>query len=150
MTRDENLETMLQRWAAAMVARDLEGVMRLGHPEIRLAMHFGDVPVPFLGVTHGLDAARRRTAQVFASWLFSDSDFQVLSIAGNEVRARWSVTMRHRWTGFSMDVKVRQVFQCENGLIRSYDAYVDAPRFSAFMKLVGLAPAKTSTPASNR
>lgn len=142
----DDAETIVCEWAEAMLAHDVGRVMRLGHPDIRLAMHLGDVPLPFVGVTHGFDAARRRTEQVFESWRFTSGDLRVLSIDGGRVRSQWIVTMTHRWTGFSIDTKARQVFLVEGNLIRSYDAYIDTPRFSAFLRLVGLAPAKSRVP----
>lgn len=139
----EDIEAVLHRWAAAMFAGDLDGVCKVSHPDIRLAIHVEDVPVPFVGQTHGLDAARKRTEQIFSSWRFLPGDFKVITIEGNSARARMAATLVHRWTGFSIDVKVRQQFQLEGGLIRSYDGYSDAPRMAAFMRMIGLAPAKT-------
>lgn len=139
----KDIETILQEWSAAMLGRDLEAVMRYCHPDIRLAMHFGDLPLPFVGVTVGIDAARRRTQQIFATWQFPAGELFVLSKDGNSVRARLTLTVQHRWTGFSINTKIRQNFEFEDDLIRSFDGYMDAPRFNAFMKFVGIAPAKS-------
>lgn len=145
----EDIAAVLNWWAMAMFAGDLDGVCNVSHPDIRVTIHLEDVPIPFVGATHGLEAARKRTEKIFSSWRFRPGEFKVITIDGNCARARMTVTLVHRWTGFSIDVKVRQQFEIENGLIRSYDGYTDAPRMVAFMRFIGLAPAKAKVPSGD-
>lgn len=148
MTADDDkdhIEAQLQGWFDAMLARDTDRVMAFCHPDIRLAMHFGDVPLPFVGTTTGSDAARRRTALMLSSWRFKDVNLVVLEMAPPTVRALLTMTPVHQWTGLSTTVAIRQVFMFEDGLIRSFDGYMDTPRFNAFLRYVGLAPRKPKT-----
>ncbi len=123
--------------------------MHTCHPEIRLAMHFGDLPLPFIGTTNGIEACRRRTQKMFDTWNFPSGKFAMHSIEGDTVRSRLSLTIQHRWTGYAIDTSIRQVFRFESGLIRHFDGYMDAPRFAAFVKFVGIAPSKARAPSAD-
>jgi hypothetical protein len=140
--RPDPLTELLQRWSNAMLAADVTAVMACCHPDIRLAMNFAEVPLPFIGVSHGADAARQRTELMFRTWRFKDSHVEIISRAPDFVRTRTTVQIVHKWTGFTFDAMFRQEIWFENGLIRSFDSYMDAPRFNAFLRFVGIAPGR--------
>jgi hypothetical protein len=152
----QGIENTLHAWFDAMLAADVDGVMRGCCPDFRLGLHFGDVPLPFIGVSHGADAARRRTEQMFKTWRFRDGNLEICSIDGPKARSLVRAKIVHRWTGLTFDASIRNEVTFDGHLMRTYDAYMDAPRFAAFMQYVGLAPSKrpaasaTSTEQSPR
>lgn len=104
MTDEDQIRALIQRWATAVQARDLEGVLADHSADIVMF----DVPPPYEGV-RGIGAYRESWPQFF-DWLATGATFEIESLqvtAGTDVAVAYGLLRCGTPAGFEHDPRQR-------------------------------------------